>query len=69
MGGANNVRTILRQETIGLPVHRMAEMHAEVVVGKYLVSLPYDETLERPVAPSNTKLSRVGISQLIEAAN
>ena len=69
MGRANNVRTVLRQETIGLPVHRVAEMHAEVLVGEYIVSLPYDETLEWPVATSNTKLSRVGISQLIEPAN
>jgi len=69
MRGANNARAVFRQETIGLPVHRVAEMHAGVLVGEYLVPLPYDETLEWPVAISNMKLSRVGISQLIEPAN
>jgi len=69
MRGANNVRTVLRQETIGLPVHRVAEMSAGVVVGKYLVPLPYDKTLERPVAIADTEFAGTRIRELDEVTN
>ncbi len=69
MRGANNICTIIRQEAIGLPVHRVAKMLAMVMVRKHTVALPYDETLERPITVANSKLARVGIAQFVEPPN
>jgi hypothetical protein len=43
-------------------------VHAVILIGKNIKPLPYDKTLERPVAVADTKLPRAGISELIEAA-
>lgn len=69
MRGANNICTVLRQEAIGLPVHRVAKMLAVVMIRKNIVALPYHETLERPVATTDAKLARAGIAQFVEPAN
>ncbi len=47
----------------------MTGVHAEILIRVHLIALPYNETLERPVALTDAKFLTARVINLIQSAN
>ena len=63
------MRAVLGQEPVGLPVERMTDVRAEVLVGIDVAVLAHDETFERPVAFADPEFPASRIRQIIKSTN
>ena len=64
MGGADDRRPVLRQESVRRPVERVPGVHAIVLVGIDFVTPPDNESHERPLPVAYRKLPAAWVVQI-----
>ena len=66
---ANDLVAVLGEKPVGVPVERMARMHAEVLVRKNFTPATHNKTLEWPLALADSKFTASGIVKVVQLAD
>jgi hypothetical protein len=62
MRRADNLPAVTGQESIRSPVERVSRVYAKILIREYVIALSNDESFERPVAFTDTKLFASGVA-------